>query len=517
METSCLLAVDFGTESVRAAIFDAQGNVVAIGDHPYSTYHPYSGWAEQKPAEWRASFIGVVKEVVKGSHVAPARIRSIAVDTTCSTLCFLDKSFHPIYNSILWMDVRSSDQARKIASMKHDALKYNGRGHVPADWMPPKILWVKENRPDIYRDAVHICEFQDWANYQLTGKYVASMNNITARWYFDNRNGGWPATFYDSIGIEDILDKIPSTVLKVGDIIGGIAPAIASELGLTPQTIVVQGGSDAYIGTLGLGVIHEGDVALITGSSHLLLGMTNREVHDPSISGAFPDAVLPGLFIMEGSQTSTGSVLKWYTNNHVNPEVIKEAKKAGTALYEYLDSRASAIPIGSEGIIVLDHWQGNRNPFSDPFSRGIIWGLSLKHSPFHLYRAIMEGIAYGTKLILDAFQRNGLACERLMAGGGITKSKVWIQIHSDVLGLPISINNVPDVPLLGCAVLSACAMGLYPSISAAVAAMVKCETVIEPDLKKTAIYSYFVEKYSSTYARMADLMNDMTSRYSVVE
>jgi FGGY-family pentulose kinase len=514
---SYLLTVDFGTESARAAIFDAQGKAVATSDCTYATYYPHGGWAEQEPVEWRKAFIEVVRNVVSASRVSPSHIRTIAVDTTCSTLCFLDEKFDPICRSILWMDVRSSGQARKIASSKHEALKYNGSGQVPADWMPSKILWVKENRPEIYRNAVHICEFIDWVNYLLTRKYVASINNVTARWYYDNSNGGWPAEFYETVGIGDLLDKVPSKVLRVGEIVGGIDPTLADEMGLSARTIVVQGGSDAYIGTLGLGVVHEGDVALITGSSHLLLGLTRNDVHSPSISGSFPDAVIPGLRIMEGSQISTGSVLKWFSNSFINGDITREAKRKGVSLYEYLDSKMADITIGSEGIIVLDHWQGNRNPYSDPLSRGVIWGLSLNHSPFHVYHAIMEGIAYGTKIILDGFQTNGLMCERLMAGGGITRSKVWMQIHSDVLGLPIHINEVSNVALLGCAVLSARAIGLYPSIEAASRAMVRCETVIEPDLKKTAEYSYYVEKYAATYSRMADLMNDMASRRSLGE
>ncbi len=511
------MTADFGTESVRVALFDPLGRVIAMSEHPYATYHPHAGWAEQKPAEWRSAFINAARKVVTESGVEPVRIASLTVDTTCSTLCFLDSSFNPLCDSILWMDVRSSDQARRISATNDDALKYNGHGNVPADWMPSKMLWMKENRPEIYRASVHVCEFQDWMNYLLTGRYVGCLNNFTVRWYFDDGKGGWPERFYHRIGIAEILDKVPAEVFGVGEIIGEIEPGIAAEIGLPPCTVVVQGGSDAYVGTLGLGVVHEGDVGLITGSSHLLLGATTREVHDPSISGAFPDAVLPGLSLLEGSQTSTGSVLKWYTGNFINSDIVQGAANARLGLYEYLDSEARDIALGSEGLIVLDHWQGNRNPFSDPLSRGVLWGLSLKHTPFHVYRAIMEGVAYGTRLILDAFRHCGLRCERLIAGGGITRSSVWMQIHSDVLGLPIVVNTVTDVPLLGCAVVSARAMGLYPSIESAVAAMVHCADMVVPDTAKTAAYVSFVERYRATYERMADLMNDMTSRHSARE
>ena len=234
------LTLDFGTESVRGAIFDDSGKMIHTVAKEYKTYFPHPGWAEQKPEEWWESFIAVVRKMVRESSVPLESILSMAIDTTSCTVLALDKHFRPLRNAIIWMDVRSYQQANRIAESGMEALKYNGFGSVSAEWMPCKALWLKENEPDTYNNARYICGFEDWINYQLTGEYVGSINNTTMRWYYNNRKGGWPVDFYNEIGLSDVIDKFPKMILGLGKPIGTIKPEVASTTGLSKGRVSPQ-------------------------------------------------------------------------------------------------------------------------------------------------------------------------------------------------------------------------------------------------------------------------------------
>jgi ribulokinase len=433
----------------------------------------------------------------------------MAVDGTSCTVLALGAGHTPLRDALLWMDVRAFEQAERIARSGAEALKYNGFGSVSAEWMPPKVLWLKEKEPEIFGGARVFCELQDWVNLRLTGELVASINNVTVRWYYDRRSGGWPVAFYERIGLKGVVERFPGKILGLGKPIGTLRQEIALATGLSKKTLVVQGGADAYIGVLGLGAVRAGRVALITGSSHLFLGHSEKEFHRKGIFGAFPDAIVPGLFVVEGGQISTGSVLKWLKDNFICGSYEEEAARLGLSLYDHLNGLAGKIRIGSEGLVVLNYWQGNRNPLTDAQARGVIWGLSLKHTPVHLYRAVMESVCYGMEHIMRCFREAGYAPKEIYACGGATKSRLWMQMQSDVLGIPIFLTEEPNAPLLGGAILASYGSGVYGSIEAAADRMVKIRDKIEPDLANTEKYRYYADKYIATYPQMKDLMHDM--------
>jgi FGGY-family pentulose kinase len=503
------LAIDFGTESVRGALFNETGEMVYTAVNGYETVFPEPGWAEQRPSEWWECFLQVVRDIMDNSGVEKETILSMAVDTTSCTVLALDKDFVPLRNAIIWMDVRAFDQANRIAGSGMDALKYNGFGSVSAEWMPCKALWLKENEPQVYKNARYICGFEDWINYRLTGEYTGSINNVTIRWYYDSRSGGWPSDFYEKIGLGDIIERFPKNILELGRPIGKLKPELATVTGLSENTIVVEGGADAYIGVLGLGAVKPGRLAYITGSSHLMIGHTEEGISRKGIFGAFPDCIIPGLYVVEGAQISTGSVLKWFKDQFINRVHEDKAKQKGLSLYDYLNNLAKDIKPGSEGLILLNYWQGNRNPWTDSQARGVIWGLSLKHTPVHVYRAIMEGVAFGTEHIMRHFKEAGFVPDEVYACGGPTQSELWMQIESDVLGIPICLTREPNAPLLGDAVLASYGAGVYNSIEEAALKMVKIKKRIEPDLEKKEMYKYYADKYIATYPLLKDLMHEL--------
>eukprot|EP00873_Tetraselmis_striata_P028095 jgi/Tetstr1/448359/TSEL_035641.t2 len=491
-----VIGVDSGTESLRAGVFDLTGRPLAFAATPYPTQYPRPGWAEQRPQDWWQALGSSVKQAIAKAGVAIDDIAALCLDTTCCTVVALGADGEALRPALLWMDMRSAEQTKQVLATGDAALQVNsaGGGPVSAEWMVPKALWIRQNEPHIFDAAAHICEAQDYMNFHLTGRMTASLNNVSVRWHYDTARG-WPTSLLAALDLQELLVKWPQEIVAPGEEVGKLTPAAAEHLGLPAGLTVAQGGADAFIGMVGLGVLNDGDLALLTGSSHLHLGMTSKTFHGKGIWGTYQDALVKGLNIVEGGQTSTGSVVNWFR------QLIKEDG------YEELNALAEAVPAGCEGLVALDHFQGNRTPHTDPASRGALVGLTLRHGKGHIFRAIMESVACGTALILEAQAAAGYAPTSITIAGGVTRSLLWLQIHADVCNLPLRLTKVPDAPALGSAILAAVAAGLFPDVRAAADAMVAVDREVLPDASRHAEYAAVLANYRALYPALAPIFH----------
>jgi ribulose kinase len=484
------LTADGGTESLRARIYDLSGTCVASHAEPYETTFSPGARAEQNPEHWWDCLCKATRACLAEAGLSGDQIESMAYATTCCTVVALDKDGKPLRPAIMWMDVRADQEADAVLATGDARLRLNsdGAGPVSAEWMIPKALWIKRNEPEIYDAATTICEYQDYLTLRLTGERCASLNNVGLRWHYANRDGGWADSLVTALGMGDLVEKWPSRVAAPGEVVGPLSSEAADALGLSTKTKLVQGGADALIGMIGLGVAQPGQLCLITGSSHLQFGVTEKPFHAPGMWGAYADIVYPDRYIIEGGQTSTGSIINWLRR-----------LVGGEFDLDEMNSKAAALPPGSEGLIVQDHFQGNRTPYTDALSRGAITGLTLAHEPHHVFRAIMEGISMGTRAILDAFAKGGYQGTEMIAGGGATNSELFMQIHADTAGIPVRIPASTDGPSLGSAILAAHGVGHFDTIDDGIAAMVKPGRVIEPDPKAMQAYEEIYTRYLALY------------------
>jgi ribulokinase len=489
-----VIGIDGGTESVRAFVFDLEGRAKGIGVVPYSTGFPGPGQAEQNPEDWWQALGEATQQALQAAAVRPDDIDAMSVDTTSCSVVTLDRDMKPLRPTLIWMDVRAADEAADVAATGDPAIRLNsaGKGPVSAEWMIPKALWIKRHEPDIYAKAHAICEYQDYLNYKLTGRYVGCLNNVSIRWHWIN--GERPLSLLGRLGLEDLAEKWPEKVVAPGEPIAELTNEAAMHLGLKPGTRVIQGGADGFIAIIGLGVTEPGQLGLITGSSHLQLAVTDRVFHRPGLWGAYADCVYKGSAVLEGGQTSTGSVIKWFTSHFA----------AGTD-YTELNRAAAEIPPGADGLLVLDHFQGNRTPYIDPKSRGALVGLSLAHRPAHVFRAIIEGICFGTEAVLQVFQNENFRITEAVVCGGAVRSPLWLQIHADVSGIPLTVTELPDASVLGSGILAAYGAGHYKSIPDACRAMVHRSSVVQPNEKNHAVYSELFSGYEKLYRATADV------------
>jgi FGGY-family pentulose kinase len=509
---SYVLGLDGGTEGMRVGLFTLDGVPVTFARQGYSTTHPRSGWAEQNPAEWWSAIVTGVRQVLADSGVSPDAILGLSVAGTSYTLVSSDANGVPLRPAILWMDVRAHAETQTIATSGDPALKYSGFRHASAEWMPSKALWLKRNEPDTFDRTAWICDAAEWMGFKLTGEKTTSINSAAIRCYYDRLAGGWPLSLYDAIGLPDLAAKMAPRVLDMGEPIGPLSAAAASELGLNPGTLVAQGGADAFVGQIGLGVVAPGSMALITGSSHLHLLQSNEPQYTDGLFGAYTDAVMPGQFTVEGGQSSTGSVINWFKRLHGGTgAAMWNANGDDSTLLQYLSAGAEKIRPGSEGLMALDYWQGNRTPWVDADARGMFWGLSLHHSPFHMFRALIESVCFGTENVMRTMRAEGHPIGDVVACGGALNSAMWMQIHADVSGMAIRTTEVPEAVTLGSAILAAAGAGLHASVTDAANAMVRTNSVVEPRAEMTEQYSFYMEMYRESFTAMRPLMHDMAA------
>ncbi len=491
------LTADGGTESLRARVYDLAGAERGSVAVPYDTRFSAGARAEQDPADWWANFVKAARGAIAEAGINPGAIEAIAYATTCCSVVALDEAGNALRPALIWMDVRANEEADAVLATGDEALHVNGggRGPVSAEWMIPKALWLKRNEPETFDKAHRICEYQDYLTYRLTGAWAASLNNVSLRWHYRSDAGGWAASMVRSLGMEALLEKWPPRVAALGEVIGTLTAHAAEDLGLPRSVKVVQGGADALIGMIGLGVAQPGQLALITGSSHLQFGVTEAPFHAPGVWGTYADAVYPGRYIVEGGQTSTGSIINWL------------GRLTGGLDYEELNAKAAALAPGADGLIVQDHFQGNRTPYTDALSRGAILGLTLAHERHHVFRAIMEGIGFGTRAILDAFKAAGYSSAEMTVGGGASASDLWLQIHADTSGLTVRVPASPDAPSVGSAVLAAHGAGRFASIDEGIAAMVRPGRTIDPIAENVAQYEEIYQHYLAVYPAAREILD----------
>lgn len=497
-----MLGIDAGTSSLRAGLFDLQGQPLGFYDQGYRTFYPQPGYAEQNPEDWWSALVQAVHGCLAASGVPAQDVIGMAIDAPCDIL-LVDQRGTPLTRSLMWMDLRAMTQAQLLTESHDAVLRYCGQD-VPAEWPVPKALWLKQHDPVLWSGAVRLVEQISWLTWKLTGEWVVPLNSASAKWHYRATASreipaGWPVNLLRSVGLEDLVTKLPNTVLPMGGKAGELTPEAARMLGLRTGIAVSMSGIDAHAGMVGMNVLAPGTLALITGTSTCQLVQSAGPVHDPGLWGPFEDAVVAGEWTIEAGQASTGGTVRWLL------ETLGGAVPAGEQRYSSADAAAAAVNPGADGLTVLDFWQGSRTPIKDPRARGTIWGLTPAHTPGHLLRAVYEGTAYGNRHILEKLSQLGVLTGQIVACGGGTRSNLWLRILADVAGVPISLTSVSDAVSLGSAMCAAVGAGAYPNLRVAGVSMVYLGATVEPDTSTRAVYEEGYTRYKETYTALAPL------------
>ncbi|MDD4508289.1 MAG: FGGY family carbohydrate kinase [Eubacteriaceae bacterium] len=504
-----LMGIDAGTGSVRVALYDFKGQNRAYAIEEYGTTYPKNGWAEQDDKEWWSALSKAVPECLKKAGVDASSIVAVTCDATTNTLVYLDENDESVRTPILWMDVRATDEAAFVDTIadKYDATRFYKSG-CRADTMVPKCMWVKKHEPENWAKTKTIMEFEDWLNWKLTGKKTVSMSVAAFRWNYDDENGGYPQDFYNAVGLDDVVDKFPKAVLKVGEQVGTISPEAAKALGLDEKTIVVEGTADCNACMFGVGGVKPNGMTLIGGTSSCLLGLSKEDFHVKGVNGTYPNCMYDGTSLLEGGQTAAGAILTWFKNNLVPADWIQEALNRDMNIYDLITEKAQTVPIGCDGLVMIDYFQGNRAPYSDSKARGMFWGLSIGTTAAHIARAVYEGVAFGANHCIISMNEAGYQVNEIYACGGLAQSDFWMQMHADIIGVPMytTVEN-QSAGCLGDCMIAAVGVGIYNDFTEAADNMVRIDKKYIPNPEAHKEYAFYMDRYIETWPQMREIIH----------
>jgi len=498
VDEKLVLGVDCGTQSLRAAFYRTDGTLLAHASCPYPTNRPQVNWAEQNPMDWWEALCRAVPECIAKANVDAADVAAIACDGTSYTGVFCTNDGRPLRPALLWMDLRAADEARRVEATAHPALDSCGR-RISAEWLLPKTLWVRDHEPDIYAASDRILEGVDWLIHRLCGRWATSNSNASGKRHWRPETG-WPAEFYASIGLEDLPAKSPDDVAYLGESLGPLTPESADVLGLPRTCIVSHGGMDGWTSAVGLNCFAPGSASLTLGTSNVVVVDTDTPQPIDGVMGPFPDGLRRGCHTYEAGQTSGAVIVGWLM------DLLGRGQDA--AAHAQLAHDATAIPPGSDGLVIFDAWRGNRTPYFDPLARGNICGLTLEHGPAHLYRAVLEGCSYGIRNVTETLERGGCRIDEFRACGSGTDNSLWMRILASITGKPIRVSREKDATCLGSAICAAVASGAYTDLEAAATAMAPPFTTIDPGPNHAAYDQYF-SLYLDTYQDLRDTMHHL--------
>ena len=501
-----LVGVDVGTGSARAGLFDLSGRMLASAKRDISLFREPGAMVEQSSTEIWAAVCASVREAVAKAGVAPEAVAGIGFDATCSLVVLgkggaplpVGPSEDPARDIIVWMDHRAVNEVERINATNHEVLRYVG-GRISPEMETPKLLWLRQNRPQVFDAAWQFFDLADFLTWRATGDLARSTCTVTCKWTYLAHEKRWDPTYFHAIGLGVLADedfaRIGQRVVEPGTPLGaGLTAQAAGELGLAAGTPVGAGMIDAHaggIGTVGVDGPAESNLGYVFGTSSCTMTSTHAPVFVPGVWGPYFSAMVPGLWLNEGGQSAAGAAIEQLLSFHpAAEEAAAQAKAKGLSLPVFLAEMAaervetlSDVALLADGLHVVPEFLGNRAPFADPHARAAIVGLGMERgidNLVSLYVAGLCGIGYGLKQIIDVQAAAGAPVEKIVISGGAGQLDLVRQLLADATGKPLLSTRSEEPVLLGAAILGSVAGGAFENVRSAMAALSATDRIYRP-------------------------------------
>lgn len=524
------IGIDFGTESGRAVLVEVgSGREVTTAVYSYANgvideRLPESGvllepdWALQDPEDYIRVFQNAIPKVLQQSGVDAADVIGVGIDFTACTMLPVKADGTPLCTLPEWRATPhawvklwkhhaaqpEADHINEAAREMNQAWLDRYGGKISSEWFFSKALQILNDAPDVYAAADRLIEAADWVIWQLTG--VETRNSCTAGYkaIWSKREGFPKDEYFASLHPQlatIIEDKMSRNIQPIGQKAGGLSKQAAEWTGLKPGTAVAIANVDAHVAVPAATVTEPGRMVMIMGTSicHMVLGTEEHMV--PGMCGYVEDGIIPGYFGYEAGQSCVGDHFAWFVENCVPASYEREAKERGVDIHALLEEKAAQLKPGESGLLALDWWNGNRSVLVDVDLTGLLIGATLSTKPEEIYRALIEATAFGTRVIVETFQQNGVPIYELVACGGLPeKNKLLMQIYADVTGRPFKVSSSQQTSALGSAMFGAVAAGSaaggYDSIYEAAQKMAKLkDEVFIPILEHQKVYDQLYAEY----------------------
>ena len=484
-----ILAHDLGTTGNKATLFDAAGQQIGSAFAGYETCYPQPNWAEQNPDDWWAAVCETTRRLLSETGVAQDAIAGVGFSGQMMGVVPVGADGRPLRSCIIWADQRAQAESAHMAAVIGADIIYETCGHLPSPaYTGPKILWLRAHQPEIYAAAVCFLHPKDYLAFRLTGNFATDYSDASGTLFFDLSTRQWRPDFLTKLNLS--VEKLPAILPSTG-MVGEVTAQAAADTGLRAGTPVVIGAGDGSAAGVGAGVIDPGDAYCNIGSSAWIAIASAAPLPDPrrrtiTFAHAHPERYAP-----MGVMQAAGGARQW-TWQLLAEDALD------------LDAAAATVPPGSNGLLFLPYFLGERSPHWDPLARGTLVGLSMNHGKAEIARATLEGVAFNLGLILDALreQAPGISAMRFIGGG--SRSPLWQQILADVFNLPIHVLALQgDATSWGAAVVAGVGVGIYDWSMAAQGSRVEC--VVEPDPATAALYAGMGGLYAQVYAALKPL------------
>lgn len=506
--TQYLMAIDAGTGSVRAVIFDIEGNQICVSqqewEHKEDIRYPGSmdfDWIHN----WKLA-TRCIQDALKESGINPAEIVGIATTSMREGIVLYDEDGNEIW-ACANVDARSNDEVIELRKISETLEKdiYIPSGQTFSLGALPRILWVKNHRPDIYDKTKTVTMFNDWLIAKLTGLLTSEPSNGCTTGIFDLSKRAWLPEISRKCGLKS--DIFP-TVYESGTVVGKVSASCAAATGLAEGTPVVTGGGDAQLGCVGVGLVEPNQGAIFGGSFWQFEFNTNEAKTDPDCRVRVNCHAVPGLWQYEALAFYPGLIMRWYRDAFCQEEKA-QAEKTGQDPYNIMNREAAKIPPGCYGMMCTFSDVMNFIQWKHAAPSFMNFALNPeKFNKYTFYRALMENAALVTKGNVElVYEVTGKRPDQVIFAGGASKSPLWCQILSDVLGIPVIVPQVKEATALGAAVTAGTGAGIYQSISEAAKALVQWDAVYTPNLKNNKIYSDIYSNWRNVYKRCLELSN----------
>lgn len=497
-----LIGTDIGTSGTKTVLFDTNGRTIASSTKEYPMYQPKNGWAEQNPMDWWTATYSSIREVIEKSGVSSEDIKGIGLSGQMHGLVMLDGEGNVLRPSIIWCDQRTGKECNEITGKvgKEKLIEITANPALTG-FTASKIMWVKNNEPDIYEKCRKILLPKDYVRYMLTGEFATEVSDALGMQLLDIAKRDWSDEILQTLEIDKSL---LAPVYESYVISTRINKRAAEITGLKEGTAVAGGAGDQAAGAVGNGIVKTGLVSSTIGTSGVVFAHTDKPVTDKhGRIHTFCHAV-PNKWHVMGVTQAAGLSLKWFRDNFCISE-METAKQMGIDPYILMDKEADLVPAGANGLIYLPYLMGERTPHLNPDARGIFFGLSAIHTKRDMLRAVMEGVSYSLLDCVEILRESDIPINEVRASGGGGKSKLWRQMQADMFGCEVRTINSSEGGALGVAILAGVGVGIWKSVEEACDSVISVQNTVSPEADKTAFYKTTHEKFKKLYQCVKEL------------
>jgi xylulokinase len=491
-----ILAHDLGTTGNKATLYDREGKLVSSAFFGYGTEFAHPNWAEQDPEDWWQAVCISTRRLLQKTGVTASEVAVIVFSGQMMACVPLDEHARPLRKAIIWADQRSTVQERWVDERVPAQEVYRISGHrLSASYSLCKILWLRDNQPEIYRSAFKFTHAKDAMVARLTGEFVTDISDASGMNLYDLENGKWSERILGAVGLEP--RQLPEIRRSI-DVVGYVRPEIAEEAGVSAGTPVVIGGGDGPCAAAGAGVVKPGRAYNYIGSSSWIAVASPKPIFDPNLQTFTFGHIVPGMFTPTGTMQAAGASYQWLRDQLCQAEV-QVARTAGVSAYELMNAEAEKSPVGARGLMFLPYLIGERSPRWNPKARGGFIGLTIRHTRMDMIRAVLEGVTLNLRIILDAFRKQAASIETMRVIGGGARGRFWNQLMADVYGLPVErLAILEEATSMGAALAGGVAIGLYPSFDMAEQMNQVVET-FQPRPEAKAVYDQIYPLFDEAY------------------